>query len=234
MNNTKCEKIKIMLVDDQHLFVESLKVVIETIAPDMEVSAIACNGEEAVKIMNELFEKKKYIDIVLMDVRMPIMDGVTASKLLHDTFPRMHIIMLTTFEDDDYVTKAMQNGASGYLLKNIAPHMLTSAVRAVHDGSVLLDPNIVGSLVQNVCANHSGSKHIMGEVLPDWYYELSPRERTIIKHLLLGKTNKEIASDICIGEQTIRNYISSIYTKMNAAGRRDAIRLARTISPAFF
>jgi len=233
--NTEQRKLTLLLVDDQYLFLESLKIVIESIAPDMQVAATAENGETAISCLEKLMtEKGQQIDAVLMDVRMPVMDGVTASKIIHEKYPSVSIIMLTTFEDDEYVRDAMSNGAKGYLLKNIAPKMLVSAVRAVCDGSVLMDPNIAGSLMQSMLANREMGERITGQKLPDWFYELSPKERQIIKHILLGKSNKEIAADINVGEQTVRNYISTIYSKLDVPDRRALIAKVREVPSAGF
>ncbi|MCI1209860.1 MAG: response regulator transcription factor [Treponema sp.] len=223
------KRIQLLLVDDQYLFLESLKIVIENIAPDMYVAATAINGEDAVKKLSEF-----PIDIVLMDVRMPVVDGVTATRMIHNLYQSVRIIMLTTFEDDDYVREAMRNGASGYLLKNIAPKMLVSAVRAVYDGSILMDPGIAGNLMQSLYSNKESAERITGEKLPDWFYELSPREKTIIKNILLGKSNKEIAADIHIGEQTVRNYISNIYAKLCVPDRRALLVCVRQIPASCF
>ena len=208
------KKIRLLLVDDQYLFLESLKIVIESIASDMSVEATAVNGEEAVTSL-----ETHTVDAVLMDVRMPVMDGVTAAKIIHEKYPSVSVIMLTTFEDDEYVREAMRNGASGYLLKNIAPRMLVSAVRAVCDGSVLMDPNVAGSLMQCILSDREAGERITGEKLPDWFYALSAKERLIIKHVMLGKSNKEIAADVHIGEQTAETiYRPSIRNSMYRIG----------------
>jgi len=223
------DRVDLLLVDDQVLFLESLKIVIENLDKSIKVVGLATNGQEAID-----FLAGHSVDIVLMDVRMPVMDGVTASRIIHDLYPDLHIIMLTTFDDDAYVLEAMKNGASGYLLKNIAPTMLVSALRAVKDGSILMDPNIAGSLVQQFLSGKKESKKITGETLPDWFFTLTPKEKQIIKYVLSGKNNKEIASDCNLGEQTVRNYISTIYSKLEVADRRSLIQKAREISPSFF
>ena len=171
--------ISLLLVDDQVLFLESLKVVIESVAPDMTILGTAVNGEEAVQRLRTIADGQsprapgeraaKPVDAVLLDVRMPVMDGVTAAKIIHGLWPDIFIIMLTTFEDDVYVREAMKNGASGYLLKNIAPKMLVSAVRAVCDGSILMDPQIAGSLLQSMISDKRKLENLAGETLPDWF-----------------------------------------------------------------
>ena len=228
MNETSSPStpIKILLVDDQYLFLESLKLVLSTLASDFEIVGTVQNGEEALRFLEET-----PVDIVLMDVYMPIMDGVAAVRIISRKHPSISVIMLTTFEDDDYVTEALAQGAKGYLLKNIAPQMLVSAVRAVFTGSVLIDPNIALSLIQQLKekGNHEQSKHN----LPSWFYELTSKERTIIKFILRGLSNKEIAGEINVGEQTIRNYVSTIYDKLGVTCRKEAILIVKDI-PSFY
>uniref|UniRef100_A0A7C3EBB1 Response regulator transcription factor n=1 Tax=Gracilinema caldarium TaxID=215591 RepID=A0A7C3EBB1_9SPIR len=225
--------IRILLADDQYLFLESLKLVLESLAEDIHVIGTVSNGEEALT-----FLEKQQVDVVLLDVRMPIMDGVQAAGEIHKRWPQISIIMLTTFEDDEYVSEALQRGAQGYLLKNIAPHMLVSAIRAVRDGSILIAPDLAGHLALAL----AGSKHGVGTGgtssdgprLPDWYYNLTPRDKTIITYILKGMTNKEIAATIHLGEQTVRNYISALYDKLQVSDRREAINVLRSIDPCWF
>lgn len=233
MNRSDGNKIRILLVDDQYLFLESLKLVLENIADDFQVVATAGNGEEAIRILDAECGENP-VDAVLMDVRMSVMDGVTASRIIHGKYPSIHIIMLTTFEDDAYVQEAMANGAAGYLLKNIAPKMLVSAVRAVCDGSVIIDPSVAGSLIQSIVAKKETAEKIMPAQLPDWFYELTQKERLIIKEMLRDKNNKEIAADVHIGEQTVRNYISTLYAKLDVSDRQELLRKVREIPSASF
>jgi DNA-binding NarL/FixJ family response regulator len=146
--------------------------------------------------------------------------------------------MLTTFEDDEYVSEALRRGAHGYLLKNIAPRMLVSAIRAVRDGSLLIAPDLAGHLAAALSATGSGqggSASRSGRPrLPDWFYELTPRDKTIAGYLLRGMTNKEIAAAAHLGEQTVRNYASSLYEKLRVGDRRDAIAALRSVDPCWF
>jgi DNA-binding NarL/FixJ family response regulator len=230
---TDIKKLKLLLADDQYLFLESLKILLENTADDIEVTATAGNGEEAIRALDAIGGEKP-VDAVLLDVRMDIMDGVTASKIIHQKFPLVHIIMLTTFEDDTYVHEAMATGAAGYLLKNIAPKMLVSAVHAVCDGSIIIDPDIAGSLLQTITAGRDSGRQVFKDQLPEWFYELKPKERLIIREIIKGKNNKEIAADINIGEQTVRNYISSLYTKLEVADRREMLKKVRQIPEGGF
>ena len=222
------ETIKIMLVDDQLLFLESLKMVIENLDEGISIVSTACDGEEALRNLERIVP-----DIVLMDVRMPGMDGVCAAGLIKKKYPGVRVIMLTTFEDDEYVKEALRNGAVGDMLKNIPPQMLVSAIRAVYDGSVLIAPDIAGHLIESLYGTGDAAEKELGTKLPEWYRELTPKEKTILKYIVNGLTNKEISSRIHIGEQTVRNYISSIYAKLDVHHRKGAIEKARSIDRFF-
>lgn len=225
----KDEPIHLLLVDDQYLFIESLKVVLESLDEELRVVGTAANGEEALS-----FLEGQKADVVLLDLRMPVMDGPTAAGFIKERYPDTSIIMLTTFEEDEYVAEALRRGAHGYLLKNIAPRMLVSAIRAVRDGSILIAPDLAGHLAAALAA--SGGIPRRGETprLPDWFYALTPRERTIARALLRGKTNKEIAAEMHLGEQTVRNYVSTLYDKLDVDDRRGAIGILRSIDPCWY
>lgn len=213
--------MKLLLVDDQLLFLESLKIVIENMAPDMEVIGVAENGKEALK-----FIEKNLPDVILMDVRMPVMDGVAATKAIKEKYPQIHIVMLTTFDDDDYVKDALKNGAAGYMLKNIPPEMLISSIRAVASGAVLISPSIAGNLLDSIKEEDKVETKTKSQA-PSWLSQLNSKEKSIIKLLIQGKTNTEIAAEIFVGPQTVRNYISGIYSKLDVANRAEAIRKAQ-------
>lgn len=228
MTDVKPEKIRLMLVDDQYLFLESLKLVLSTLAPDFDIVATAVNGEEAL----DLLERVR-VDAILLDVYMPVMDGVAAVKAIHRKYPDAAVIMLTTFEDDDYVTEALSHGAKGYLLKNIPPQMLITAVRAVLSGSVLIDPDIAHSLAKHLKERGAGRSRDEEHGLPDWFYELTPKERKVIKLLLKGLSNKEIAAEINVAEQTARNYVSAVYDKLGVDCRKDAVLKTKNLPPFY-
>lgn len=203
------DEIHLVLADDQVLFVESLKRVLESLAGDIVVDAIARSGEEAVRKVEEYLP-----NIVLMDVRMPRMGGVEATKSIHQRFPDIQVIMLTTFDDDEYVRQAIQNGAVGYLLKDLPPQELISAVRAVRDGCFLMSPSIAKKLIDQ--SRGSGPK---GKQRPTWLDSLSRREKEIIACIVHDLSNKEIASRLFIAEQTVKNHLSAIYTKLEVNDR---------------
>jgi len=202
------KKTRILLADDQILFVESLKTVIEHLADDMVVVGIVHDGEEAIS-----FTRKYRPDMILMDVRMPNVDGVEATRVIHREFEDIRIIMLTNFDEDEYVKQAMNIGAVGYLLKDMGPDKLLSNLRAVQNGAVLISPALTQKLFS--AADQ-----------PGWLSRLTDKERTILTLLSRGYKNREIAERVCLGEQTVKNYITSIYQKMDIDSRFKAIRMA--------
>lgn len=215
------EKIKVLLVDDQVLFVESLRTVLETRADDIDVVDVAADGSEVVTAAS-----LKHPDVILMDVRMPGMDGVEATRLIKADFPEIKIIMLTTFDDDQYVIDALRLGAAGYLLKDIPPADLISAVRIVHNGGVLIAPKIASKLVNRLTSPvyHQTPAEVSLSQQP-WLHELSDREKDILRLMAKGCDNKEIAGRLYIAEQTVKNHISVIYSKLGVRDRVQATRM---------
>ena len=211
--------IRILLVDDQKLFVESLKTGVENDAEDIEVVGIANDGLEAVELARELNP-----EIVVMDVRMSESDGVEAVEVIQRINPDIRIVMLTTFDDDRYVHEALQKGAVGYLLKNIAPAKLVSSIRAVRSGNVMIAPRIAGRLLEKAY-NDPDSLH-QPAFVEDTYEELKPRELEILKLMSTGMGNKQITRKLFLAEQTVRNHISAIYTKLGVHDRYEVIQKA--------
>lgn len=207
--------IRIVIADDQELFTHNLKIVLETRAPDMKVVAVAHDGIAAVEYAVQLKP-----DVVLMDVRMPKLDGVRAVHTLRDKPVRPRIIMLTTFDDDEYVHDALTYGAVGYILKDISPDLLISSIRAVMDGTVSISPAVAAKLVQQASAK------IIDPVekrLAEQYdlEELSKREHEVLRLLAEGMLNPQIADELSIAEQTVKNYVSSIYFKLGLHDRTE-------------
>jgi len=200
------DKIKILLVDDQILFIESLKAVLETLADDIKIINIAHTGLEAVKLV-----KKQIPDIILLDVRMPGMDGVETVKVLHKKYPQIKIMMLTTFDDDEYVHKALGYGAAGYLLKDVPPVDLINSIRALNHGTIQMSPQIMVKLMDTSGESSTviDTKHASREI-----EKLSKREQEILFLVALNMENSEISDKIFIAEQTVKNHISSIYSKL--------------------
>ena len=223
------ERIRILIVDDQALFATSLKLVLENSRPgDFEVVGIAANGIECVGKVNEL-----HPDLVLLDVYMPEMDGVEAAAVIHRQHPEVKILMLTTFDDDTYVKNALKSGASGYVLKTIDADELASFIRIVHKGMVLLPSSVGSRLFEGGEARAApGSEAREGaptiKALQARFPELKPREAEVLRLILQGNSNHQIAQTLFIAEQTVRNYTSSIYTKIGVDDRFQAIQLFGT------
>lgn len=191
----------------------------ETRAKDIKVVGVACNGEEALQLVAKLEP-----DVVLMDVRMPKMNGVEATKLIKEKYPETRILMLTTFDDDEYVIEALQFGAVGYLLKDMPPMELITAVRAVYEGGVLISPQVAEKLVEKLFQNTelSTSQPVEKKQEPEWVKDLTSREKEILSMIAKGYNNEEIATRLYIAKQTVKNYVSMIYCKLGVRDRVQA------------
>ncbi len=204
--------IKILLVDDQMILAEGIKSVLET-CNDFKVCGIACNGAEAIKLV-----EKYRPDVVLMDIRMPEMNGVVATKRIKEIEPDIKIIILTTFDDSDYILSAINNGASGYLLKDIGSTALIDAIKNAYSGDTIL-PSKIAKKITDAAMMVSSDKEIKLKKT----YNLSDREIEIALMLNDGFTNRQIASAMKLSDGTARNYISSIYSKLGVEGRSAAM-----------
>ena len=220
------EKLKILLVDDQILFAESLKTFLVNYAPDIEVLGISQNGKEACD-----FVQNKKPDIILMDVHMPVMDGVEAVKNIKANFPEIKIIMLSTYDEDEYVRSALLSGASGYLLKDISPTELIISIRALNAGTLQISPSIAQKLIQNtyVETENTSQTSNMDFNKFEWLNTLTKREREIFTLIATGHDNEEIAEKLDLALQTVRNQVSTIYSKLGVKDRFEIIRLANSV-----
>jgi len=207
-------KTRIIIADDQTLFVQSLKSVIESRSDAIEIAGIAYNGKEAVELV-----RKHHPDIALLDIRMPLMDGVEATAVIRQKYPDTQVVILTTYDDEVYVHEALSKGAVGYLLKETQPSNLIMCLLAVKEGSVLISPAIAMKLVKQLDA--SGQKQD-AEKREGWLEDLTRREKEVLLLLAQGLNNQEIAGKLCIEEQTVRNHVSMIYSKI---GIHDRIEL---------
>jgi DNA-binding NarL/FixJ family response regulator len=212
--------MRLLLVDDQILFVESLKTVLSIIADDIEIIGIANNGIEAIQ-----WVEKDEPDIILMDVRMPEMDGVVAAKEILEKHPNIKIMMLTTYDDDEYVEEAMKYGASGYMLKDVPPADLVNSVRAIMAGTIQMSPRILNRLMEQ---GNSGRKDkIDYKQIFDKIELLSKREQEILFLMSQGLDNREISDKTFIAEQTVKNHMSKIYSKLGVHDRMLVLKIAR-------
>lgn len=201
-------QITVLLADDQTIIRDGLRALLETY-PDIQVVAEAENGATA-------YEQSSIHlpHVVLMDIRMPNMDGVEATRLIKRDFPDTAVLVLTTFDDDESILGAMANGASGYLLKDINGAKLTEAIRDAARGSVILPGNIAAKITRHI---HRPAR--FAAALSDF----TQREREIISLLMQGKSNQEIAQTLFLTVGTVKNYISQIYSKAGITDRAKAI-----------
>lgn len=215
-------KIRVLLADDQRLFVESLKSVLETRAKDVVVTGIAHDGAEAVEMAAELVP-----DVVLMDLRMPVMDGVKATQRIRKEVPSVQVVMLTTFDDDEYVREALSCGAVGYLLKDIPPSEVIASIRAVKEGSVLISAPVAEKLIRRIAELEETAQHAeKEEPTPQRLQNLSNRERDVLNLLAQGLDNREIAEKLFLAEQTVKNLVSIVYSKIGTHNRISAMKIA--------
>ncbi len=204
--------IKVMLVDDQIILAEGIKSVLET-GGDITVVGVAGDGVQAV----EMAEKERP-DVVLMDIRMPNMNGVAATKKIKEIAPDCKIIILTTFDDSDYILSAINVGACGYLLKDIGSTALSDASHNAYKGDTILPPKIAKKITEAAMMVSSDR-----EIKLKRAFGLSDREAGIAMMILEGFTNRQIASALKLSDGTARNYISTIYLKLDVENRTMAI-----------
>ncbi len=218
------EPTRILIVDDQTLFADSLKSVLGFRAPDFCVIGVANDGAMAVTMART--EKP---DIILMDIRMPGLDGVKATRIIHGEFPEIKIIVLTSFDDDDYIFDALNHGAMGYVLKDIPVNELISSLRAVRDGTISMSPAVARKVVERGRAESEGgrsSSQAEPTAPPEWLATLGKREREILLLVGRGMDNSEIASELFISEQTVKNYVYTLYTKLGEHSRPRVMQIA--------
>jgi DNA-binding NarL/FixJ family response regulator len=206
------DPIRVAIVDDQTLIREGLAALL-ALSPDLQVVGQAADGQAAIQLAATLTP-----DVILMDVRMPGTNGVAATREICRRFPSTRIIVLTTFDDDEYVFQSLQAGAAGYLLKNADPDYLADAIRAVHMGDSILDPAVTTKVIQRAVSADPAA--------PLLTERLTPREREILRLMVGGATNAEMAARLCLSEGTVKNHISHILDKLGARDRAQAIRLA--------
>lgn len=205
--------IRLLLVDDQSIFRQGLATLL-SIEDDIEIVGEASHGNEAIQIATQLQP-----DVILMDVRMPICDGVTATREILERFPWMKVLVLTTFEDDEYIWESLKAGALGYILKRTPPDLVANSIRCVYLGYSQLGPTIASKVLSQLKAKASISA-------TNYQQLFSKREFEILKLLAQGKNNQEIAQILHITEGTIKNYITNILSILSQFGVRDRIGAA--------
>ena len=211
--------IRVILADDQALFREGLRTLLST-RPELEVLGEAANGQEALALVERL-----HPDVVLMDLQMPVMDGIRATAHIRQRWPTIPVLVLTTFVDDANLFGALRAGAAGYLLKDVSSETLLAAITAAARGEAFLQSTVTGRVVAAFARlMESGGPRAEALVLP-----LSPREREILALLGTGASNKEIADRLCLAEGTVKNHVTNILTKLDVRDRTQAALRARQL-----
>ena len=209
--------IKILLVDDQPLFREGLSTLL-SVHPDFEVVGEAANGAEAIKLARSLLPL-----VVLMDLQMPVLDGVGATRRLHEEQPNCRVIVLTTFDDDELVFDGLRAGAVGYLLKDAPSEKLAEAIRVAARGETFLQPSVAAKVVAEFARLSRKTVTAANSVIEP----LSEREIEILRLIAQGASNREIAGTLFLAEGTVKNHVTSILGKLEARDRTQAALKAR-------
>ena len=207
--------IKVLVADDQELIRQSLQIVLNS-KENIEVTDVAANGQEVIRKVRE-----KKPDVILMDIRMPKMDGVQCTKIIKENHPDIKIIILTTFDDDEYVYNALKFGASGYLLKGVSMDELVDAIMTVYSGRAMINPDIATKVVR-LFSQMAKTDYIIPVGIKD-ENDLTRNEWRVIAEVGRGASNREIADRLCLSEGTVRNYLSAILGKLEL---RDRTQLA--------
>lgn len=216
--------VRVLVVDDQRLMRDGIASLL-SIQDGIEVVGTAANGQEALERAQNL-----HPDVILMDVRMPVMDGVAATAQVRRQLPDCQVLMLTTFDDEEYVVNALNVGASGYLLKNIPAPDLARAVQAAHRGIYQLDPSIAGKVVASLTRptrSSSPPPSTSNAPVALNHSDLTSREIEVLRLISQGATNREIAEHLVISEGTVKNHISNILSRLGLRDRTQAAIYAR-------
>ncbi|MBC7194572.1 MAG: response regulator transcription factor [Caldisericia bacterium] len=209
--------MKILIADDQKLIREGLKVLLE-MEEDFEVIGEAANGKEAVDLYIKLRP-----DVVLMDIQMPVMNGVEAIKKIKEIDEFSKIIILTTFDDDQYVFDGLKSGALGYILKDISIEKLSETIKTIYKGGALIEPSITKKILQELTKIETTYK------IDSLLEPLSSREKEILSLMAKGLTNQEIADKLFLSVGTVKNYVTNILQKLEAKDRTEAVIKAKNM-----
>ncbi|RXK55206.1 response regulator transcription factor [Oleiharenicola lentus] len=214
------KKLRLLLVDDQSLFREALRTLL-SLQPDFEIVAEAENGERAITLA-----KAHRPDVVLMDLRMPVMGGVESTRRLLQAVPSARVVVLTTFDEDEEVFEALRAGANGYLLKACSADKLCESVRAAAKGASVLEPSVAARMMAEVnrAATREGRK-----VAPALSDPLTDRELAVLRLLAAGRSNKEIGGELGITEGTVKNHMTNVLGKLGVLDRTQAALRAREL-----
>ncbi len=205
--------MKILLCDDQAVIRDGLEMLL-TLEKDFQVVGAAQDGAEAVELATQ-----KQPDLILMDLKMPGTNGIEATRQIHAKFPNMKILVLTTYDDDEWVFDAIRAGASGYLLKDTPRQKIVEAIRGTVDGKSFLDPAIAGKLMNQVASNQKQPTSLLVE-------KLTERELDVLRLIAKGFNNNDVAGQLHLSEGTVRNHVSAILEKLGVSDRTQAAVIA--------
>ncbi len=207
--------IRLVLCDDQDIVTEGMQVILGMV-PEFEIVGVGHDGAEAVDLVAE-----HRPDVVLMDLRMPIMNGIQATRKIREQYPETRVLVLTTYDDDGWVFDAIRAGASGYLLKDTPRQQLIQAIKGTVEGATFVDPNVAGKLFNQI--SRPGTVTTIDSSIAA---DLSDREREVLQLLADGLSNANIAERLHLSKGTVQNYVSNILLKMDVADRTQAAVLA--------
>ncbi len=209
--------IKAAIVEDQEILRKSLKIVIESIS-DIEIVGTAENGEKAIDLC-----EMESLDILLMDIQMPVMDGVKATDEIKKRWPHIKVIILTTFQDVTHVLDALNAGADGYILKAVDPEFLIQGIKMVYHGGSLIPQQLAKEVFGQIQIKKNEHPEHLDDNLINHPYDLNNQELRVLKYLTQGLSNKDISEKMFLSIGTVKNYISTIYSKLNVRNRSSAI-----------
>jgi DNA-binding NarL/FixJ family response regulator len=210
--------VRVLICDDQVVVCEGLKAILSTI-DGIEVVGIANDGAQAIDLTSQLQP-----DVVLMDLKMPIINGIQATRTIRAQFPKIRVLVLTTYDFDEWVFDAIRSGASGYLLKDSPRELLVAAIQGTADGKSYIDPSVAGKLLDQISRGTASPDPALAGLL-------SERERDVLRLLARGFSNPDIAQRLYLSEGTVRNYVSAIFSKLGVSDRTQAAVLALRAGP---
>ena len=214
-------KIKVMIVDDQRLMREGLKTILD-MEQDIEVVQLAENGKDALERVSSA-----HPDVVLMDIRMPVMNGVECTLAIKEKYPGIKVLILTTFDDDEFIIEALRNGAVGYILKDLSSEKLVNCIRDAYAGNSIMQPEIAAKVISLITGDKTGAGGSGTALKRSDIDGLTEREINVLKLVGKGFSNLEIAKRLYITEGTVKNYISNLYSKTDINERSKLIIYAQ-------
>ncbi|HCF83800.1 MAG TPA: DNA-binding response regulator [Ktedonobacter sp.] len=226
------ERLRVLIVDDQRLLCEGFRKLIE-LEPDLEVVGMAGDGEEALAMVERLSATRTAPDVVLMDVRMPRLDGIAATRAIIERWPEIRVVILTTFDDRELIQAGLQAGALGYVLKDITAEQLATTIRVVAQGQVLLHPDVAHKVLASL-SSAPIEPTMIAPATPAFVgvsdvAQLTEREREILALLARGASNREISETLYIAGGTVKNHLSNILGKLGVRDRTQAALKAREL-----